>query len=95
MIIDNLAENLQELKNVDICKVDINTLVDIQNVNVNRHLKQPERILDYIEQIKNPYCFRHGDYVIKVSFSENERTLDDCLKAYVNQITMGQIRNLP
>lgn len=85
MIIDNLAENLQELKDVDICKVDINTLVDIQNVNVNRHLKQPERILDYIEQIKNPYCFRHGDYIVKISFAENKVTLTERLKECMNR----------
>lgn len=45
-----------ELKNVDVTKIDINTLVDIREVKVNQKLPQPERVADYIKQIKNPYC---------------------------------------
>ena len=34
------------------------TLVDINDISVNKHLPKPERIKEYIRQIKNPYCFK-------------------------------------
>nr|WP_308628997.1 hypothetical protein [uncultured Eisenbergiella sp.] len=84
-------EYLDELKKVDIKEVDINSLVDIRDVKVNLHLKQPERIMDYIDQIKNPYCFRHGGYIVKIGFCDSGKSLNDCLKSYVEQVTRGQI----
>lgn len=87
----NALEHLDELKNVDVKEVDVNSLVDIRDVKVNLHLKQPERVLDYINQIKNPYCFRHGDYIIKIGFCDSGKSLNDCLKLYVEQVTRGQI----
>lgn len=91
IVIEFTEEKLNELKNVDIGKVDINTLVDIRDIKVNRHLKQPERILSYIGQVKNPYCFRYGEYTVKVSFMESGKTLNDCLKLYIENIITGQI----
>ena len=34
------------------------TLVDINDLSVNKDLPKPERIKEYIRQIKNPYCFK-------------------------------------
>ena len=34
------------------------TLVDINDRSVNKDLPKPERIKEYIRQIKNPYCFK-------------------------------------
>lgn len=73
-------EHLDELKNVDVTKIDINTLVDIREVKVNQKLPQPERVADYIKQIKNPYCYRHGDFIVKICFSNSKVTLTDRLK---------------
>lgn len=90
-MIEFTEEKLNELKNIDINKVDINTLVDIRDIKVNQHLRQPERILRYIEEVKNPYCFRYGDYTVKVSFTESGKTLNDCLKLYLENIITGQV----
>lgn len=41
----------------DIRDVDRSTLVDIRDVKVNTALPKRERILDFIRQIGNPYCY--------------------------------------
>ena len=76
-------EQLEAMKNVDIRTVDPATLRDIQDVEVNTDLPKQERILDFIRQIGNPYCYRHGKYVVKVSFTETDVTLEDRLLAYI------------
>ena len=75
--------DLDKLRNVDVRTVDINTLVDIRDVKLDRSLNKPERMKSFVEQIKNPYCFRYGDTVVKISFADTDRTLEDCLEEYV------------
>ena len=36
-----------------------------------------------MRQIGNPYCYRHGKYVVKVSFTETDVTLEDILLSYI------------
>ncbi len=82
------AEKLEAMRNVDIRTVDPATLRDIHNVTVRVDLPKHERMLDYIRQIGNPYCYRHGKYVVKVSFADTEWTLEDYLKSYLRSKLM-------
>jgi len=67
----------------DIRSVDRSALVDIRDVKVNTALPKRERILDFIRQIGNPYCYRYGKYVVKVSFADTDFSLEDRLEAYI------------
>ena len=62
---------LDTLSCVDIKTVDPEQLVDIREVVINTDLPKEERILEFIRQIRNPYCFRHGKIVVKIGFSES------------------------
>ena len=44
-------------------------LVDIRSVHIDQSLPEKKRMLDYLAQIKNPYCFRCGETEVKLSFS--------------------------
>ena len=76
-------EEMEAMKNVDIRTVDIDTLRDIRDVTVNTDLPKEERILDFIRQIGNPYCYRHGKYVVKISFTDTNVTLEQRMLAYL------------
>ena len=65
------AKELDALKGVDVRIVDRAELVDIREVPVERGLPAEERIKRFIGKVKNPYCFRVGDVVVKTVFSEN------------------------
>lgn len=56
------------------------SLVDIRDVKVDKTLPKQERIASFIHQIKNPYHFRCGDFVITTRFSEGGQTLEQCLQ---------------
>lgn len=66
--------------NTDVMPPDRDALVDIRDVSIDRNLPKAERIAAFVEQIRNPYRFRCGDYVINASFSDGGRTLEDCLQ---------------
>ena len=76
-------EQIEAMQNVDIRPVDPTGLRDIREVKVNTDLPKQERILDFIRQIGNPYCYRHGKYVVKVSFTDTDVTLEDRMLSYI------------
>jgi len=73
----------QEMRDIDIRLVDPATLVDMKDVQINTSLPHNEHMSDFLEQIKNPYCFKVGKVAVKVSFSDTESTAQDCLERYL------------
>lgn len=76
-------EEIEAMQNVDVRTVDPDMLRDIRDVTVNTALPKRERILDFIRQIGNPYCYRHGKYVVKVSFADSDVTLEQLMLTYL------------
>ncbi len=72
-----------EAATFDIRAIDRSALVDIRDVMVNMALPKRERVMDFIRQIGNPYCYRHGKYVVKVSFADTDISLEDRLESYI------------
>ncbi len=58
-------------------------LVDIRNVHVDANLPKPERIAEFIRQIKDPYHFKCGEFVVSVKYAKNGVSLEDCLERIV------------
>ncbi len=77
------AADLEKMQSADPGTVDRSALKDIRDVHVNTELPKKERILDFIRQIGNPYCYRHGDYVVKVSFADTDVTLEERMLSYI------------
>ena len=75
--------NIINMKNIDLNTVDRDALVDIRDVKVNTALPKQERAIDFIRQIGNPYCYKHGKYVVKVGFSDTEVSLEERLAGYI------------
>ncbi len=78
-----LRNYLAQMKEVDLHTVDRELLADIRDVRVDGKLPREQRFDDFLQQIKNPYCYRCGKVVVKVSFSETEVTLEERLEHYL------------
>ena len=55
-------------------------LADIRDVSVDQTLPKEERIVEFLRQIKNPYCFRCGKFTVRAKYADNGISLEDCLK---------------
>ena len=73
---------LEEMKAVHIRTVKILWISEMF-IFIDRTLPKEERIKDFIRQIKNPYCHKSGDVVVKVEFSDTDITLEDCMEHYL------------
>ncbi|KPU45028.1 hypothetical protein OXPF_15060 [Oxobacter pfennigii] len=63
--------------------VNLAELADIRDVKIDLSLPKEERVKSYLVQIKNPYCYRYGDIIVRVSFADTEASLEDRLKQYL------------
>lgn len=77
--------NFEQMKEIDIRTVERNSLVDIADIEIDENLPREARLANFIRQIKNPYCYRCGKAVVKVSFADTGVTLEDCLESYLKQ----------
>lgn len=77
---------LEEMRNVDPRTVDRSTLKQRKDVHVKRTGTRQERIRDYINQIGNPYCYLEGKTVVKISFADTDRTIEDCVRGYLSGV---------
>lgn len=55
----------------------LDSLVDIRDVRIDRSQPVEERMKSYVEQIKNPYLFKVGNTVVKVSYANTQATIND------------------
>ncbi len=76
---ENMVESLRRMALTDIKTVDRESLVDISDIEIDLSLPYEERIKNYLEQIKNPYCYICNGVVVKISFAGKEK-LQDCLQ---------------
>ena len=58
-------------------------LVDIRDVVIDKSLTLEERVKSYVEQIKNPYCFKVGDVVVRVSYAGKDKSLTDSFTSMI------------
>lgn len=79
-------KDLEEMNITDITKADRNSLVKIDTVKIDASLPIEERMLSFLEQIKNPYCFLVGNAPVKVTFKDTGRTLDDAVKNFLTDL---------
>jgi len=74
--------DIDVMRSVDVRTVDPMTLVDILDTKVDPNKPLPERMLDFIRQIRNPYCFRCGDTIVKVSYTDTTTTMEERMEGF-------------
>ena len=55
----------------------LDSLVDIRDVKIDRSMSVEDRMKSYVEQIKNPYMFKVGNTVVRVSYANTQATIND------------------
>lgn len=70
-------------------KTDPSQLADINHVSIDTGLSAAERMKAYLEQIKNPYCFRCGETVVRLSFASAGNDLNTHLISFFGGLKKG------
>ena len=70
-------------RRIEILFFIISSKIDINDISVDKDLPKPERIKEYIRQIKNPYCFKCGNFVVKARYQNAGLSIEDCLQSII------------
>lgn len=81
-----MPENLAKMRNMDIREAERETLADILEIKMDGDLSDIEKRKEFLRQIKNPYLYRQGEYIVKLSFADTDATLTDRLKEYIEHV---------
>ncbi|MDO5390342.1 MAG: hypothetical protein Q4F24_04520 [Eubacteriales bacterium] len=77
---------IEEMKAVDIRTVVPESLVDVTGTLISDDMTKEERAAEFVKQVKNPYCFRVGDMVVKNVYSSEGISLKDCFEQFARTL---------
>ena len=84
--INKLIEKLDKCRNLDLSEIDINEVDEITDIKIDRRKSSNERILDFLNEVKNPYVFKVNGRLVRIRFSDTEKTADDCLTSVLQNL---------
>lgn len=80
-------ERLEEMAAVDVRTVDISTLTDLRDIEIDTSLPVPKKLDAFARQANNVYVNRIGDYVVKVRFQKNGASIDEKMAEYLQRLS--------
>ena len=79
-----LEEKLDKCKNMKLEDVALDDVDEISSIKIDRRKSSNERILDFIMKVKNPYIFKVNGKLVRIRFSDTDKTAEDCLTNVLN-----------
>jgi len=77
---------LEEMRSVDVRTVDRDSLMDVTQVHIDESLPKEERLKEFVRQVKNPYCFRVGNVVVKNVYSNDGVSLRERFEQFARTL---------
>lgn len=75
-------KQLDKMSQSELGEINRTELVDIKSIQIDINLPPEQRMLHYLEQIKNPYCFLCGDTAVRVRFEPTGDALKSKLQSF-------------
>lgn len=79
MKIEKLKEKLKKYENIPLSEININDVDEITDIKINKRKSSNDRILDFLNTVKNPYVFKHNGRLVRIGFADTNKTADECL----------------
>lgn len=77
--IEALAEKLKKCRKISLDEVNRDEVDEITDIKIDKRKSSNERILDFLIKVKNPYIFKVKGKLVRIRFSDTNKTADDCL----------------
>ncbi len=77
--VEELAEKLERCRSVNLDDVKLEDVDELTSIKIDRRKSSEERILDFIMKVKNPYIFKVNGKLVRIRFSDTDKTAEDCL----------------
>lgn len=78
-----LKTKLQLGKNSNLKYIQKNDVDDIENVSIDTNLPKLDRIVKFLEMVKNPYIFMVDGMKVKMEFSPDGKDINQCFETLI------------
>ena len=68
------------VRQANFLSISEDTLTDIRDVDVSKDLSKKDRIAEFINQMKNPYIYKCGKFIVNSRFTKNGFYMEDQLR---------------
>ena len=77
--LQEIEEKLERCRNINLEDVTLDDADEISSIKIDRRKPSSERILEFITKVKNPYIFKVNGKLVRIRFSDTDKTAEDCL----------------
>lgn len=77
--VEALSEKLKRCREIPLDEVNPDDVDEITDIKIDKRKSSNERILDFLNKVKNPYIFKVKGKLVRIRFSDTDKTADDCL----------------
>ncbi len=74
-----IEEKLNRCRNMKLEDVTLDDIDEISSIKIDKRKPSNERILNFIVKVKNPYIFKVNGKLVRINFSDTDKTAEDCL----------------
>ena len=79
-------KELEEMAKLPVEEADRAALADVKSLRIDRRKSVRERLEDYAARTGNPYIVKSGGYVLKFSYTDCGKSMEDRLEEYIAKI---------
>lgn len=83
---NNINEKLLKYRDVDLSNIDIDDVDKIEDIKIDKRKSSKDRIIDFLNSVKNPYVFNVDGKLVQIGFSDNNISADDCLTNMLSKL---------
>ena len=83
---EKIINKLLKYEKVSLDEVNVNDVDEITKIRINKRKSSNERMLAFLNEVKNPYIFKVNGKLVRIRFSDTNKTADDCLTNVLNKL---------
>lgn len=83
---EKIRNKLLKYEKVSLDEVNVNDVDEITKIRINKRKSSNERKLAFLNEVKNPYIFKVNGKLVRIRFSDTNKTADDCLTNVLNKL---------
>ena len=83
---NNINEKLLKYRDVDLSNIDIDDVDKIEDIKIDKRKSSKDRIIDFLNSVKNPYVFNVDGKLVQFGFSDNNISADECLTKMLSKL---------
>ena len=76
---EELLIKLKQCKQVNLDEINPTEIDEIEDIKIDKRKSSNDRLIDFLNEVKNPYIFKVEGKLVQIDFVSNGKTADECL----------------